>query len=97
MRKYELAFHAQHNYDGSFQYSSHISTGGRTMAKIFEGEGSLLEAMSCLEHTEGGIGRVLTLLKSNSAFHVPPHVPISDEQAVVFGWITNAPHSAPLI
>ena len=95
MSNYELAFHAKHNYDGSFQYSSEISTGGRMMGKIFEDEGALLQAMSCMEHPEGGITRVLSLLKSNSTFHVPPEIPISTTQAEIFGWIPA--HSAPKV
>jgi hypothetical protein len=63
--------------------------------KIFEGELAFVLAVNSLKHEAGGVSKVISLLKVNSTFDVPPHIPISDEQAVIFGWMPA--HAAPKI
>ena len=100
MSNYRLAFFSKRNDDGSYQYSSGIHStvgiGSQRRGKIFEDESAFVQAVNCLEHSEGGVSRVLSLLKTISSFDVPSDTPISDEQAVIFGWIIPA-HSAPKI
>ena len=99
MSNYELAFHSKRNDDGSFEYSSRIFStvgiGSHQRGKIFENELAFVEAVNSLKQEAGGVSRVLSLLKTISSFDVPPDTPISDGQAVIFGWIPA--HSAPLI
>lgn len=91
MSDYALTFFSKRNDDGSFQYSSGIhstvSNGSHQRGRIFEDESAFVQAISCFEHSEGGVSNVLSLLQTNSTFDVPQRVPISDEQAVIFGWI----------
>jgi hypothetical protein len=99
MSNYALTFFSKRNDDGSYQFSSGIhstvDTGSQQRGKIFENESAFVQAVNCLEHTEGGVSKVLSLLKTVSSFDVPSDTPISDEQAVMFGWIPA--HSAPKI
>ena len=91
MSNYVLAFFSKRNKDGSFQYSSRIRSapgiGSRVGGKIFEGELAFVQAVNSLKHEAGGVSEVISMLKANSTFDVPPNIPISDEQAVTFGWI----------
>jgi hypothetical protein len=99
MSNYALAFRSKRNDDGSIQYSSRIrstrGTGSHVAGKRFECELAFVQAVNSLEHEAGGVSRVISLLKANSSFDVPSETPISDEQAVNFGWIPA--HSAPKI
>ena len=92
-------FFSKRNDDGSFEYSSRIrpthGIGSRVGGKIFEGELAFVQAVNSLRHEAGGVSRVISLLKTLSSFDVPPNIPISDEQAAIFGW--NPGHSAPNI
>ena len=99
MSNYALAFRSKRNDDGSIQYSSRIHStrgiGSHVGRKNFEGELAFVQAVNSLKHEAGGVSRVISLLKANSTFDVPSETPISDEQAVNFGWIPA--HSAPKI
>jgi hypothetical protein len=98
MSNYGLVFFSKRNDDGSIQYSSRIhslGTGSQVRGKIFKGELAFVQAVSSLKHKAGGVSNVISLLKAISSFHVPSDTPISDEQAVMFGWIPA--HSAPKI
>jgi hypothetical protein len=99
MSNYALSFFSKRNDDGSFQYSSLIHStlgiGSPLRERVFEGELVFVQAVSPLMHESGGVSRVISLLKNISSFDVPPDIPISDEQAVIFGWIPA--HSAPKI
>jgi hypothetical protein len=99
MSNYALAFFSKRNDDGSIQYSSRIHStlgiGSHVGGKIFEGELAFVQAVNSLKHEAGGVSRVISLLKTISSFDVPSGTPISDEQAVIFGWIPA--HSAPKI
>jgi hypothetical protein len=91
MSNYALAFSSKRNDDGSIQYSSRIqstlSTGSQVRGRIFTGELAFVQAVSSLKHEAGGVSNVISRLKAISSFDVPPDTPISDEQAVTFGWI----------
>jgi hypothetical protein len=99
MSNYGLVFFSKRNDDGSIRYSSRIhstlGTGGQVRGKIFKGELEFVQAVSSLKHKAGGVSNVISLLKAISSFDVPSDTPISDEQAVMFGWIPA--HSAPKI
>jgi hypothetical protein len=101
MSNYSLAFFSKRNDDGSFQYSSRIhptkqGIGSHVGGNTFESELAFVQAVSSLRHEDGGVSRVISLLKANSTFDVPPNVPISDKQATIFGWIpARSAHSAP--
>jgi hypothetical protein len=99
MSNYGLSFFSKRNDDGSIQYSSRIrstlGTGSQVKGKIFKGELEFVQAVSSLKHEAGGVSNVVSLLKAISSFDVPSDTPISDEQAVMFGWIL--PLRSPLI
>jgi hypothetical protein len=100
MSNYALVFFSQRNNDGSIQYSSRIhstlGSGSQVRRKIFKGELAFVQALSSLKHEAGGVSNVISLLRTISSFDVPSDTPISDEQAVIFGWILPAP-SAPKV
>jgi len=91
MSNYALEFFSKRNDDGSIQYSSRIhstlGTGSQVRGKTFQGELAFVQAVSSLKHEPGGVSNVISLLKTISSFDVPSDTPISDEQAVIFGWI----------
>ena len=97
MSNYSLTFFSKRNDDGSFEYSSRIrpTHSSHVGGKIFEGELAFVQAVNSLNHEAGGVSRVISRLKTISSFDVPPNIPISNEQAAIFGWIPA--HSAPKI
>jgi hypothetical protein len=99
MSNYGLSFFSKRNDDGSIQYSSRIRStlgiGGQVRRKIFKSELEFVQAVSSLKREAGGVSKVIWVLQTISNFDVPSDTPISDEQAVMFGWIPA--HSSPLI
>jgi hypothetical protein len=89
--KYRVILCANQKDDGSLEYSSVISLATESAIlkkKIFDSVSQLAQLLSELPSVPGGVTNVISLLQKDKSFPIPGHIPISDELAGKFGWVS---------